>query len=263
MTEVEINNHKLKLYKSAEELPVLRYSRFQKYQIIESGIGSNIEAVSNHFAKVFEFFAHSMHEEAFNETKNMFYNFNNLLEGNNIQSMSFACLVHSIDGVPFTDVTESGLEELLVKLDTIGVSQEYCTGYVEEVKKKIGNELQLIAPTFFNDADSYELFGFIKNKIALLAKAAQYEEIPTEIQDRLKEIDAFLAKKNAPDNFDSDDPENVMLTCDTNFEQLCAVLEGNGVSDSRNLTVLQFYVRLEHFRKVAKASQTHKFANNE
>lgn len=255
MTELKINDHVFQMYKSADELPALRYSRFQKYLIAENGIGSDIESVSLHFSKLFEFFGHGLHKEAYDETKNLFYNLYNMLEGNNLPAMGFACLVHSIDGKTFTDVTESGLENLVKTINETGISQAQIKDYVNEVKKKIAADLRMIAPSFFNESDTYEIYVNIKNKIALLAQAAEYEVVPDDLLAKIRAIDKFMIEQNKPENFDGDDVENALLNCDTSFERLCATLESQGVANAQHLTVMQFYVRLEHFKKINKPAK--------
>jgi hypothetical protein len=53
-----------------------------------------------------------------------------------------------------------------------------------------------------------------------------------------------------PENFDANNVDNAALRADASFEILCSILESNGVANAANLTTLQFYLRLEHFKKL-------------
>ena len=115
---------------------MLRYSRFQKYCLIESGVGADIDAVGNHFTKLFPFLAQGMAAEALTESKNLYYNLFLILEETNIPGMAFCCLLHSIDGEPLTDLTEDNLKKTVADLSAIGVTHETVRHYVDHLKKK-------------------------------------------------------------------------------------------------------------------------------
>jgi hypothetical protein len=109
--------------------------------------------------------------------------------------------------------------------------------------------LNLYCPAWFNDETSFEFYAAIKNKIAILASLEQKEDQP-DLSKKLNEIDLFFVEKMSPGNFDADSSENAVLRADASFEILCTILESNGVANASSLTVLQFYLRLEHFKKL-------------
>lgn len=136
MVEVTVNNHRLKLFASAEEVPIRRYSRFQKYNLIESGIGSDISSIGLHFGKLFEFIVHKMNEAALQEGKNLYYNFYMLLEEISVPGMAFCCLLHSIDDDVIDDISEDNLKATVTKLSAIGLTQAHVTEWNSRLKKK-------------------------------------------------------------------------------------------------------------------------------
>ena len=52
MKPVNIGKHVVELYDSIEELPVIRYHKYQKYLLVDSGIGATIEDFDKHIEKV-------------------------------------------------------------------------------------------------------------------------------------------------------------------------------------------------------------------
>lgn len=136
MHKIELNGHTLELYQTAAELPIKRYSQFQKYNVMESGIGSDMDAIGGHFSKLFEFITYDMKADAMQEAKNLYYNFYTMLQNISIPGMAFGCLLHTVDGEKVVDVSEEGLKRIVDKLDAIGLTHAVCTGWVETAKKK-------------------------------------------------------------------------------------------------------------------------------
>lgn len=118
-------------------------------------------------------------------------------------------------------------------------------------KKKVAEELKLYCPGYFNDENTFQTYSRVKAKIAAIAAAldADGEDVP-EAQKILEELDRWFLEESAPPNFDSDAEEYAPIRLESGFEALCTVLESNGVTRAAELTVLQFYSRLEYFKKL-------------
>jgi hypothetical protein len=136
MIEIEINTHKIRLFASAEELPIGRYSRFQKYNLIESGVGATTEAIGSHFSNLFTLLSHNMAQDALTEAKNLYYSFYMMLEEISVPGMAFSCLIHSIDNEPFTDTSEDSLKATVTRLSDYGLTQATVTHWIDLIKKK-------------------------------------------------------------------------------------------------------------------------------
>jgi hypothetical protein len=128
-------NHEVTLYNSIHDAPIDRFQAYQKYSLLDSGVGSTIEDVNVHFQKLFQLLQAGKTEEATREATNLFYNINYALEEVNIGSYRFAALVHSIDKEPLVNLTPEGLKEALSKLANFGLTNAHVTNFLEEVKK--------------------------------------------------------------------------------------------------------------------------------
>lgn len=252
MQEIKVGEHKVLIYKAAEEMPIKRYTKFQKYNVLESGVGSDIEAIGGHFGKLFEYLGFNMSKESLQEAKNLYYNYYLILEEISIPGMAFACLVYSIDGELITDLSDDNCKVIVDKLSEIGLTAQEVFNTIEDVKKKVHDDLKLYAPGFFDDTKTIEFFAQLKGKIRELSKSVE----AGSDTEGLKAINKYLAEYFTPQDFDSTSQENAVLNIDREFELLCAVLESNGVLNAADLTVLQFYLRLEYFKKVNTINKT-------
>lgn len=244
MLTIDKNGLKIDIYRSSEEMPITKYAKFQKYLIIDSGIGDNLEATGSHLSKLFEFLTYRLVDEAIQETKNLYYNFFILFEETPIKGMAFACMVHSINGVEVKDLSEDGLKATVKILSDAGITYQDVRLYTDDLKKKIHSELKRYAPNYFNDTDTIEFFANLKKKILEIEK-----EILTGKSD-LFEVNRYFAEFSKPKDFDDDSPENEIIKVERHFEYLCAILESNGVANAKELNVSQFYIRLEYFKKL-------------
>lgn len=247
MHELIKGSHTITLYRSADELPVMRYARFQKYLLMEAGVGADLESIGGHFAKLFEFQGLGMLAESQEETKNLYYNFYSILEEIHFPGLAFVCLVHNIDEWQLQDTSEESLKKCLQKLDAIGLTQGDILAYIEDFKKKVHRELMYHCPAYFNDEDTLQFYSNVKAKIAALIAEMEGEDVEL----RLAQLDRFFAEQAAPHVFDSASMENAAVSLDRNFETLCTILESNGVTGPQHLTTLQFYSRLDYFKRQA------------
>ena len=51
MTEIRIGKHKVRIYESIDELPMERFHRYNKYLLIDAGLGSDISTLDAHIEK--------------------------------------------------------------------------------------------------------------------------------------------------------------------------------------------------------------------
>ena len=127
-------SHKVLLYDSIENLPVYLFSKMQKYQMIENGIGKNIAEFDTHLKTTIEYLTHDKKEQAIQELTNMRHLFWHSLNEVDPSHLSFCCMVHSIDGQIVTDYSEPQLEKMRKQLSDYGLTQKILAK--QAVKKK-------------------------------------------------------------------------------------------------------------------------------
>ena len=118
MIEIKLNNgffkesHTLVLYDSIENLPIHLFSKMQKYQMIENGIGKNIGDLDTRLKSTIDYLKHDKNDKAIKELSNLRMLFYNSLQEVDPSHLSFCCMVQSIDGQPVVDYSEEYLERM-------------------------------------------------------------------------------------------------------------------------------------------------------
>ena len=119
----------IKLYDDIDQLPVERFNKANKYWMLHDNIGSSISDFdTNHFNKLALLAGDKQKCIAeLNNFRILVYNIQNEV---NVEHLSFACLIHSINGKEQTDLSEGALKEVLKQLSDKGLTQDL-------LKKKI------------------------------------------------------------------------------------------------------------------------------
>lgn len=132
MTTYTINGQTIVLYSSIKEMPIKLYNLTQRYALQDMGIGSDMNAIDEHFRSIDAFLAAGKVEDAQKERENMRFNFYTMLEQVNYKSLTFGCHIFSVDGVELTDRSEEAITQLL---ETLFISFDQAEEILAEVKK--------------------------------------------------------------------------------------------------------------------------------
>lgn len=111
-----INGHRIEFYESIEDLPMIRFQKYSKYVLVESGVGSSYQDSLKKIARVQGYIKTKDYESANADLQNLALNFQLIFNETNLKSFAFACLIKSIDGKMVLDVSEQGLQKTLDKL---------------------------------------------------------------------------------------------------------------------------------------------------
>ena len=113
----------VKLYDNIDQLPIERFNKANKYWMLHDNIGSSISDFDEkHYSKLMLFAGDKDKCKAeLNNLRIMVYNIQQEI---NVEHLSFACLIHSIDGKEQTDLSEDALNVLLKRMSDWGLTQE-------------------------------------------------------------------------------------------------------------------------------------------
>lgn len=137
MKIININNNIIELYSDIKDLPIKKYRSFQKYILIDIGIGTTIDDISKHFEKLHFFLSSNKNDHAIKEAENLHFAFYEMLNEIDYKCYSFCCLIHSINGNRVENLSEEYLDKIIEDLNDIGVTQKIVDEYIDEVKKKL------------------------------------------------------------------------------------------------------------------------------
>jgi hypothetical protein len=120
---------KVLLYTDIEQLPADRFSKVNKYWMLSDELGGSFEDIDRiHITRI----ALSLHDKdkakkVLDNLRVLIYNIINEVDPG---SLAFACMVHSINGVEVTDLSDENLKKIVKELSEKGLT-------IETLKKKV------------------------------------------------------------------------------------------------------------------------------
>ena len=245
MKTLMLNNHEVRLYDSIDELPIVNFQKYNKYLLIDSGIGSDIEDFDAHITKLAKYIQQDR-ALAIQELKNMRQNLAMIISEISPKHLAFAALIYSIDNEVITDFSDEGLRALLGKLAEL--KQSKLAEILEGIKKKVSIELELYFPKEFIDAKQKEVYDKLKQRVIYELREIIEDQ---EYSQQLEEIDTWLFNLYKPQSFEGQ--ESAEIKYDKHFEASCLLIAQKSSLNPRNMTVLQFYGALETIKKQLEA----------
>lgn len=247
MRTIKIGTHKLEIYDSIDELPVVRFHKYNKYLLIDSGVGSDLNDVNNHIERAMVF-CKTNPDNAIKELHNLRQSIHLIMSGINTKHMAFCTLVKSIDGKEFTDLSDDGIQELLKRLETI--SHKDVTATTEAVKKKIDSELSIYFPGTFEDSTIKEYFDQLRRRTMLILESIITGE---NKQKEIEDLTDYLLSFTPPMTFSGF--ESMEIQYDKQFENMCLLLSQKLNIDPKKTTVLEYYNSFEFLKKQMKPAK--------
>lgn len=246
----KINKHTLEIYDSIDEMPINRFQRYNKYLLIDSGVGSDLQDVLDHIDRA-KIYIKSNPSMAITELDNMKQAVYLVSEQISPKYMAFAVLVSKIDGQPMDDLTDAGLQRVLDILKE--AEKSWIDGILHSVKKKIDEELSLYFPGRFEDATCKEYYDQLRSHTML---KLQHLLTGEDISSASEDIEVRLAILTKPRIFSG--KKSVEIAYDKQFEEMCLILSQNLQIHTQDMTVLQFYNAFEYLQKQAKKMKRNK-----
>lgn len=246
MIEKQIGKHKVKLYDSIDDMPIINFQKYNKYILIDSGLGSDIDSVDSHLvnlAKLIRTDKAKASQELQNLRQNMFMIVSNVSP----KYLAFAALIHSIDGERVTDLSDNNLKAILDKLKE--TKHSVLIDFLNWLKKKVDDELSTYFPNSFGDsAKEKQAYDKLKQKALLVL-----DEIinDTDNSEQIIEINEYMFSLYKPKSFYGS--ESVEVKHDKQFEMSCALIGQELHINAKNMTVLEFYSALDIIKKQAEA----------
>lgn len=249
MKRVVINKHVILLYDSIEDMPIVNFQKYNKFLLIDSGIGSSLDDFDAHITRQFKYIKENKLKELTQElvnTRQLMYLINQEISP---KYLAFAALIAEMDGQRVHDLSDDNLKNLLDKIRT--VKHSFVIRMLAKIKKKLDAELNTYFPTMFSSAKEKEAYARLRERTIL-----ELEGIITgkEKTDKIAEIDDFLLGLHKPKSFSGKD--SVEVKYDKAFENTCIALQFKlQIPNAKALTVLAFYNALYEMNKMLKAEE--------
>lgn len=250
MKTVKLNGHKVAIYDSIDELPMVRFHKYTKMLLVDAGVGSDINDFDAHIERATRYIRNGDNESGAKELENLRQCVYLILQEQSVRDLSLACLVAEIDGKPHDDLSEEGLAKVLQLLG--GTPRKDFTETLDEVKKKIDAELMTYFPELFDDVSAKEYYDVMKRRTQeVLANIiegcnAEREKVVEQMTDKLV---LFVKPKNFTGS------QSVEIQHDKEFESMCLTISKETHADAKRMTVLEYYNAYEYVRRMAKERQ--------
>lgn len=257
MKKITLSGHEVEIYDSIEDLPMLRFHKYNKMLLIDAGIGSDLQDFDMHIEKAIRYTKSKTPELAAVELDNMRQNVYFIQTGISPKHMAFAVLVKSIDGKECNDLSDDGLQKILNTFGDTPVKE--MAAQMEAVKKKIDEELQVYFPRLFEDSTVKEYYDELRHRTLLMLDSI----INGDTEDKRAEIEkitTMLLLYNRPASFSGSD--NMEVQYDKQFENMCLTISQHlHVPEPKRYTVLEYYNAFERIKEMLKPTKNKKTSN--
>jgi len=245
MRTVTVNKHRLEVYDSIDDLPVKRFHLFNKYMLVDAGVGSDLNSINQHIARIKKFMAEdqpSAHKELDNLRQSLYL----VSQGINVKHMSFVPLIKSINGKDLHDVSDENIKRISERLSA--EKHTKLDQIIDSVKKKIDKELNLYFPSQFDSTAQKEYHDKLKQRALIQLRGIQEGK---DTAEEIKELDDFLLTFTKPEIFYGKDSAEIKY--DKEFEEMCLLLQKELSIDISKATVMEFYSSLALLKKINKS----------
>lgn len=128
--------HRLMMYEGVDDMPCVRYHKFNQYLLQGNGIGCDNKALVEKIHSIADMIDKEQPKKAIAELKTLAITFNFMEKAIDPKSQAFACLVYSIDGEVRDDVSEDGIKATMAIIDDFITKGERDDALVR-IKKKL------------------------------------------------------------------------------------------------------------------------------
>ena len=135
MKRLRINDKTILVYDSIDEMPIVNFQKYNKFLLIDSGIGSDVDDIDAHIVKVAKYVKAGDGKKALQELQNMRQNIYMVNSEISPKYLAFAALIHSVNGKEVTDLSDDGLKALLQDIKEIKHSA--IVDFLVWLKKKL------------------------------------------------------------------------------------------------------------------------------
>lgn len=246
MKSLLINNKVVKVYDSIDEMPIINFQKYNKYLLIDSGIGSDSDDIDAHIVKIAKYIKANDNKKALQELQNMRQNIYMVNSEISPKYLAFAALIHSVDGKEVNDLSDSGLKKLLQDLKEVKHSK--VIDFLLWLKKKVTSELEIYFPGDFVNPKEKEAYDKLRVRTLLVLDSVIND---TDNSEQIEAIDIMMLNMHTPKIYIGS--ESVEVKYDKQFESTCLLIAQKTNMDARKMTVLQFYNAIDNIKAQAEA----------
>lgn len=246
MKNLIVNKKVVRVYDSIDEMPIVNFQKYNKYLLIDSGIGSDADDIDAHITRVAKFIKSNNAKKALQELQNMRQNMYTVNNEISPRYLAFAALIHSIDGKEINDLSDDGLKNTLAELKRIKHST--IINFLIWLKKKVTTELETYFPGDFISSKEKDAYDKLKQRTLLVLDSIMNG---TNNSEQIETIDIIMLNMHSPKSYIGS--ESVEVKYDKQFESTCLLIAQKTSMDAKKMTVLQFYNAVDNIKQQLEA----------
>lgn len=246
MKNLTVNKKTVRVYDSIDEMPIINFQKYNKYLLIDSGIGSDVDDIDAHIARIAKFIKSNNAKKALQELQNMRQNMYMVNSEISPKYLAFAALIHSIDGEEVNDLSDDGLKNVLAKLKEIKHSK--IIDFLVWLKKKVTAELEMYFPGDFVNPKEKDAYDKLKQRTLFVLDSMING---TDNSEQIETIDIVMLNMHSPKSYIGS--ESVEIKYDKQFESTCLLIAQKTNMDAKKMTVLQFYNAVDNIKQQLEA----------
>lgn len=249
MKKLNVGPYKLSLYDDIDDMPMKRFHQFNKYLLIDSGVGSDLDDINRTLASIMR----SIHTKNLDRAKTELGNVQQAImlvsAQINPKHLSFVPLVHSINGKPLGELTDDRISELSELFKNAKVS--VINRSIESVKKKIDEQLIAYFPADFDSAKTKEYYEKLNRRTKMVLDEIINGSTHTE---EINRIDELLLGMYKPREFYGKGSQEIKYNKD--YEETKIMLNKELGINVDSISVMQFYIALDQIKKMNKSNKS-------
>jgi len=246
MKNLIVNKKVVWVYDSIDEMPIVNFQKYNKYLLIDSGIGSDADDIDAHITRVAKFIKSNNAKKALQELQNMRQNMYMVNSEISPRYLAFAALIYSVDGKEVNDLSDDGLKKLLQDLKDIKHSK--VIDFLLWLKKKVTSELETYFPGDFVNPKEKDAYDKLKQRTLLVLDSMIND---TDNSEQIETIDMIMLNMHSPKSYIGS--ESVEIKYDKQFESTCLLIAQKTSMDAKKMTVLQFYNAVDNIKQQLEA----------
>lgn len=246
MKSLIVNKKVVKIYDSIDEMPIVNFQKYNKYLLIDSGIGSDADDIDAHITRIAKFIKANNNKKAMQELQNMRQNMYMVNNEISPKYLAFAALIQSVDGKEISDLSDDNLKNTLNDIKVIKHSA--IVDFLVWLKKKVATELETYFPGDFTSAKEKDAYDKLRQRTLFVLDSIINDNDNSE---KIEELDRLLINMSPPKTFIGS--ESVEIKYDKQFESMCLLIAQKVGLDAKRMTVLQFYNAIDTIKKQIEA----------
>lgn len=254
MKTLILNNHRLEVYDSIDELPIVNFQKYNKFMLIDSGVGSDIDDINASILKIVKLMNAGDNHTAVLELQNMRQCMFMINSEISPRYLAFSALIHSINGDVVRDLSDDNLKSILLKIKTIKHST--IIDFIAKFKKKVAIELDTYFPQTFDNVKEKEAYDKLKHRTKLVLDSIIDDK---DNANEIETIDVQLLSLHKPKSYSGSNSVEVMHA--KQFESSCILISQKLNMDAKRMTTLEFYTAMDSIKKQIEAESKIKGKN--